>query len=203
MSTEKAKDYYLNKSGKGKLNCGQAVIAAFIDKFLLDENAIRLFAAYGSGRAPGGECGACYAAKFILKGNHPEKISQCEDAFVSKAGSTKCKEIRRLKKLPCVGCVETAAEFVDNIAGGKCDSGGVHYGACVTKAMNSAISLERQIRIISGGMVVLGVVLAWLVHWAFISISLFVGFGLIYAGLTDNCLMGILLAKLPYNKNKI
>jgi len=63
------------------------------------------------------------------------------------------------------------------------------------------ISLERQVRVIAGGLVVTGIILAWLVHWGFIFISVFVGSGLVYAGLTDNCMMGMLLMKLPYNKN--
>jgi glyoxylase-like metal-dependent hydrolase (beta-lactamase superfamily II)/rhodanese-related sulfurtransferase len=62
------------------------------------------------------------------------------------------------------------------------------------------ISLERQVRIIAGSLVLLGIIMAWLVHWVFIFISVFVCCGLIYAGLTDNCLMGMLLMKLPYNK---
>jgi glyoxylase-like metal-dependent hydrolase (beta-lactamase superfamily II)/rhodanese-related sulfurtransferase len=63
------------------------------------------------------------------------------------------------------------------------------------------ISLERQVRIIAGGLVLLGIILSWLLHWAFLFIPVFVSCGLIYAGLTDSCLMGMLLMKLPYNKN--
>ncbi|MFA6320610.1 MAG: MBL fold metallo-hydrolase [Candidatus Omnitrophota bacterium] len=62
------------------------------------------------------------------------------------------------------------------------------------------ISLERQVRIIAGSLVLSGILLSWLVNWAFIFISLFVSCGLIYAGLTDNCMMGMLLMNLPYNK---
>ncbi len=62
------------------------------------------------------------------------------------------------------------------------------------------MSLERQVRLIAGSLVLAGIILALLVHWAFIFIPLFVSCGLIYAGLTDNCLMGMLLMKLPYNK---
>jgi glyoxylase-like metal-dependent hydrolase (beta-lactamase superfamily II)/rhodanese-related sulfurtransferase len=63
------------------------------------------------------------------------------------------------------------------------------------------ISLERQVRIIAGSLVLLGIIMSWLLHWAFIFIPVFVSCGLVYAGLTDNCLMGMLLMKLPYNKN--
>ncbi len=62
------------------------------------------------------------------------------------------------------------------------------------------MSLERQVRLIAGSLVLSGIILSWLLHWAFIFISIFVCCGLIYSGLTDTCLMGMLLMKLPYNK---
>lgn len=62
------------------------------------------------------------------------------------------------------------------------------------------VSLERQVRIAAGSITLVGIVLSMLVHWAFILISIFICCGLIYAGLTDNCMMGMLLMKLPYNK---
>jgi glyoxylase-like metal-dependent hydrolase (beta-lactamase superfamily II)/rhodanese-related sulfurtransferase len=63
------------------------------------------------------------------------------------------------------------------------------------------VSLERQVRVIAGSLVLTGIILAWLLHWGFIFISIFVGSGLVFAGLTDNCLMGMVLMKLPYNKD--
>jgi glyoxylase-like metal-dependent hydrolase (beta-lactamase superfamily II)/rhodanese-related sulfurtransferase len=122
MSVVKAKAYYTDKSGPKKMNCAQAIIAAFREKFGLDENAVHLFAAFGSGRAPEGECGALYAAKFILNKDHKDKLDECRSIFTSKAGSVKCKEIRQLKKLPCVGCVETMAGFLDKV---DCNKTGV------------------------------------------------------------------------------
>jgi len=62
------------------------------------------------------------------------------------------------------------------------------------------MSLERQVRLIAGSLVLLGILLSWFVHWAFIFISLFISSGLIYSGISDNCLMGMLLMRLPYNK---
>lgn len=62
------------------------------------------------------------------------------------------------------------------------------------------ISLERQIRIIAGSLVLSGIFLSRFFNPWFIAISIFVSCGLVYAGLTDNCLMGMLLMKLPYNK---
>jgi rhodanese-related sulfurtransferase len=65
-----------------------------------------------------------------------------------------------------------------------------------------AMSLERQVRIAAGSLVCLGALLSWLVHPAFIVLSAFVGAGLIYAGITDTCGMGLLLAKMPWNRGK-
>jgi len=62
------------------------------------------------------------------------------------------------------------------------------------------ISLERQVRAIAGSLVLIGILMSGFLHPGFIAISIFVACGLIYAGLTDSCLMGMLLMKLPYNK---
>jgi glyoxylase-like metal-dependent hydrolase (beta-lactamase superfamily II) len=66
----------------------------------------------------------------------------------------------------------------------------------------SVMSLERQVRLIAGILMLAGIILAWLTHPAFILISAWVAFGLIFAGLTNNCLMSMLLMKLPYNKRQ-
>lgn len=62
------------------------------------------------------------------------------------------------------------------------------------------MSLERQVRIAAGSLVVLGVVLSLLVHPAFNGVSAFVGAGLVFAGVTDTCAMGMLIARMPWNQ---
>lgn len=64
----------------------------------------------------------------------------------------------------------------------------------------AAISLERQVRIAAGFLVLLGAVLAMLVDPRFAGLSAFVGAGLIFAGITDTCGMGMMLAKMPWNR---
>ena len=63
-----------------------------------------------------------------------------------------------------------------------------------------AISLERQVRITAGSLVLLGATLGMFVHPYWIGLSAFVGAGLIFAGLTDTCGMGLLLSKMPWNR---
>ncbi|MGL4554816.1 MAG: rhodanese-like domain-containing protein [Gemmataceae bacterium] len=65
-----------------------------------------------------------------------------------------------------------------------------------------AMSLERQVRIAAGLLVVLGAALGYAVHPAFIGLSAFVGAGLVFAGVTDTCGMGLLLARMPWNQVK-
>ncbi len=64
------------------------------------------------------------------------------------------------------------------------------------------ISLERQVRITAGTLIVAGVGLGWFVHPGFLGLSAFVGAGLIFAGITDICGLCLLLAKLPWNKRQ-
>src|SRR5262245_32485381 len=62
------------------------------------------------------------------------------------------------------------------------------------------ISLERQVRIAAGFLSAAGAVLALLVSPWFAAIPAFVGSGLVFAGVTDTCAMGQILARLPYNR---
>ncbi len=63
-----------------------------------------------------------------------------------------------------------------------------------------AISLERQVRIAAGLLVLIGAFLGYFVHPYLIGLSAFVGAGLVFAGLTDTCGMGLLLARMPWNR---
>ena len=62
------------------------------------------------------------------------------------------------------------------------------------------ISLERQVRITAGSLVATGGILALLVNPVFAAIPAVVGSGLVFAGITDTCMMGMLLARLGYNR---
>ena len=62
------------------------------------------------------------------------------------------------------------------------------------------ISLERQVRIAAGTLVLIGTALGAFVHPAFLGLSGFVGAGLVFAGVTDTCGMGLLLARMPWNQ---
>ncbi|VTR97290.1 rhodanese-like domain-containing protein [Tuwongella immobilis] len=61
------------------------------------------------------------------------------------------------------------------------------------------MSLERQVRIAAGALVFLGTLASLLTPWALI-VPGFVGAGLVFAGITDTCGMGMLIARMPWNR---
>lgn len=64
------------------------------------------------------------------------------------------------------------------------------------------ISLMRQVQIVAGSLVVAGTVLGtWVSPW-FLLLSGFVGAGLVFAGVSNTCLLGRLLSYLPYNQRR-
>ena len=65
---------------------------------------------------------------------------------------------------------------------------------------SKAVSLERQVRIAAGSLVLLGVVLGLLVHPYLLGLSAFVGAGLLFSGVSDTCGMGLVLARMPWNR---
>ena len=62
------------------------------------------------------------------------------------------------------------------------------------------MSLERQVRIAAGSLVVIGAAVGQFVHPGGFALSAFIGAGLVFAGVTDTCGMGMMIAKMPWNR---
>lgn len=73
-------------------------------------------------------------------------------------------------------------------------------GKPVIRGSSKVWSLERQVRFAAGALVLTGVLLAWSVHPAGLYLSLFVAAGLVFSAVTDTCGMGMLLARMPWNR---
>jgi len=97
----------------------------------------------------------------------------------------------------CEKLEKTGLTNVFNVEGGM--TACLAAGLPVVRGKKS-ISLERQVRIAAGSLVLLGIVLAWAVHPAFVALSAFVGGGLVFAGVTDTCGMGMILMRMPWNQ---
>ena len=73
-------------------------------------------------------------------------------------------------------------------------------GTNPTPDTSGPISLERQVRIAAGSLVLLFGLLGFFVTPVFVWGALFVGAGLVYAGISNTCGMGMLLMQAPWNK---
>lgn len=69
------------------------------------------------------------------------------------------------------------------------------------KRGKKAVSLERQVRILAGFLVLVGSIAGFFNPY-FIGLPAFIGAGLMFAGITDTCGMGMMLAKMPWNQCK-
>ena len=97
----------------------------------------------------------------------------------------------------CEKFLQAGVANVVNVEGGTLAC--VEAGLPVVRG-KKAMSLERQVRIAAGLLVLLGALLGWLVDPAFVGLSAFVGAGLVFAGITDTCGMGMVLARMPWNQ---
>lgn len=84
-----------------------------------------------------------------------------------------------------------------NVAGGT--SAWQSAGLPVVEG-KKVISLERQVRIAAGSLVVIGAIVGQFMHPAGYGLSAFIGAGLVFAGVTDTCGMGMMIAKMPWNR---
>lgn len=97
-------------------------------------------------------------------------------------------------------CAKLAAAGLDrvvNVEGGT--AAWIAAGLPVVRGRKT-ISLERQVRIAAGLLVLVGSTLGYFVHPYFFGVAAFVGAGLTFAGITDTCGMGMLLARMPWNQ---
>ena len=163
-------------------------------------DAARLVEAGGALSVIDVRTGAEYAAEHV-PGAHLIPLDQLE---------TRLDEVRAVPAPRLVLCRSGARAALakktleqHHVAGLSVVEGGIGaYVAAGGKTVKgkSAISLERQVRIAAGALVLLGVLLGAFVHAGFLALSAFVGAGLVFAGVTDWCGMGLLLAKMPWNQ---
>ncbi|MBC9251066.1 hypothetical protein A9179_12345 [Pseudomonas alcaligenes] len=76
----------------------------------------------------------------------------------------------------------------------------VACGMAVDQNASGVISLQRQVQISAGSLVLLGTLLGTWLHPAWYGLAAFVGAGLTFAGLSNTCGMALLLARMPWNR---
>jgi rhodanese-related sulfurtransferase len=89
--------------------------------------------------------------------------------------------------------------------GGRCvlvegGTAGWFRGSPAEQQPGDHISLERQVRIGAGALVLAGTLLGFFWNRFFLGLPAIVGGGLVFAGVTDTCGLGMLLARMPWNR---
>jgi rhodanese-related sulfurtransferase len=73
-------------------------------------------------------------------------------------------------------------------------------GYATVRGQQAPLSLQRQVQIVSGSLILLSILLGVIGSPWFLWLSGAVGVGLVYAGVSGTCGMTTLLARLPYNQ---
>lgn len=144
------------------------------------------------------EVHSVYARNVPLDSLNPKAVMEGRGEKLDEPLYVICKSGARGKKA-CEAFVSAGFNNVVNVEGGT--NAWDAAGLPVIRG-KKAISLERQVRIAAGALVLTGVVLGHFNHEAWLGLSAFVGAGLVFAGITDTCGMGLLLAKMPWNEVK-
>ena len=137
-----------------------------------------------------------FARNFPLDQLDPAAVMQARNSSANEPLYLICRSGGRGQQA-CEKFQKAGISNVVNIEGGTLAC--VEAGLPVVRGKKS-ISLERQVRIAVGSLVLLGAGLGAFVNPAFIGLSAFVGAGLMFSGITDTCGMGMLLAWMPWNQ---
>ena len=84
---------------------------------------------------------------------------------------------------------------------GEC--GGGNFRVCGRTSgcgRKKVMSLERQVRIAAGSLVIIGIAIGQFVHPAGFGLSALIGAGLVFSAVTNTCGMGMLIAKMLWNR---
>ena len=76
-------------------------------------------------------------------------------------------------------------------------------GQPLVTSVKSRFSLERQVRLIAGSLVLIAILLSLTLKHNWIFLAAAVGAGLTFAGLTEICLMASLLTRMPWNRPRL
>ncbi|WP_055074782.1 rhodanese-like domain-containing protein [Pseudanabaena sp. 'Roaring Creek'] len=123
----------------------------------------------------------------------PELVPRTRDQILVLCCQSGMRSARALQKLSDRGFMQIA-QLKGGISSWKAS------GLETQGDRKAPISLFRQVQIVAGALVAIATVFSVFVSPWFLLLSGFVGCGLVFAGVTNTCAMGQLLAKLPYNQ---
>ena len=108
------------------------------------------------------------------------------------AGARAAKAIEQFERAGCYDCVL--------VEGGT--QAWIDAGLPVHRGTSTVLPIMRQVQIVVGSLSAVSAILALAVNSWFAAIPLFLGCGLLFAGITGTCGMAIMLAKMPWNRSR-
>jgi rhodanese-related sulfurtransferase len=180
--------YLTSITTKYKQNLAPAELRELLDQDeplqLVD---VREHAEFASGRIPG--------ARLLPMGELQRRAAELDRSqpvvCVCRSGKRSAQAVKKLAALGFDG--------VHQLDGGL--MAWEQAGFPLEKDERAPWALERQVRLAAGLLVLTG--LGFSLVWpATIGLSWFVGTGLVFAAVTDWCGMGLLLARMPWNRSK-
>ena len=166
------------------------ISASELDRMVEADPTVRLLDVRTAGEFESGHIPGAYNVPLNVLGEHRAEIANVTEPVI----------------LICQSGARAAQAESDLIAAGMTNlrllEGGMNAWSShggVTNTIKARWALERQIRLVAGGIVLLSIIASiWVPAMRFVAGA--IGAGLTFSALTNTCAMGMLLSKLPYNR---
>ena len=146
---------------------------------------VRTTAEYGSIHADG-------AVNHSMESLQVEKIPFAKEEEIHVICQSGGRSMKVCQKLEAAGFTH-----IVNVEGGTL---AWHAAGLPVVEGKKVMSLERQVRIAAGSLVGIGAAVGQFVHPGGFALSAFIGAGLVFSAVTNTCGMGMLIAKMPWNR---
>ncbi len=162
-----------------------------LSTLLLEDASVRLLDVRTPGEFEDGHINGAYNVPLDLLGEHAQDVRTATGAVVlicqSGQRASRAEQLLRNSGLANVHVLD----------------GGMNEWRARGLPVNrvrARMSLERQVRIAAGAMVAAGAIGALTISPLLAIVPAVIGSGLVFAGISDICGMGMLLSRLPYNR---
>lgn len=115
--------------GTRKVNCAEAILRAYLGDRSALPAGVKNFRALGWGHAPEGECGAYFAAGYVIDQltfagpaagrTRASKRRAFESEFIRRIGSKTCTCIKKDRLASCRQCVAVGVDLLDRVLGNR------------------------------------------------------------------------------------
>jgi rhodanese-related sulfurtransferase len=122
---------------------------------------------------------------------HVENLRRYKHVYVHCASGNR--SIQACEKLNSLGL-----DNLVNVAGGI--NAWKDAGFPIYKDKSAPLPIMQQVQVAAGSLVLVGVLMSLIVNPLWVLLSGFVGAGLTFAGFSGTCTMGLILARMPWNR---